>query len=36
MCGTMYPVGRSVVQIKEKGAKTKKKPGVKAAKKRKK
>lgn len=35
MCGTMYPVGRSVVQVKQKATKAKKKPKAKAAKKRK-
>jgi len=36
MCGTMYPLGRKVVQVKQKSTKTKKKPKAKAAKKRKK
>ena len=35
MCGTMYPAGRKVVQVKESGSKMKK-PKAKAAKKRKK
>ena len=35
MCGTMYPVGRKVVQVRQKSTKAKK-PKAKAAKKRKK
>jgi DNA-directed RNA polymerase subunit M/transcription elongation factor TFIIS len=36
MCGTMYPAGRKVVQIKQKNAKPKKKTKAKVVKKRKK
>lgn len=36
MCGTMYPVGRKVVQIKQKGPKSGKKTKAKTPKKRKK
>ncbi|OGS56190.1 MAG: hypothetical protein A3K60_08715 [Euryarchaeota archaeon RBG_19FT_COMBO_56_21] len=36
MCGTMYPLGRTVVQIKQKGTEAKKKPKAKTAPKRKK